>query len=75
MTGEGEDHMEVARREQLLLTRRDPAFPSPGLTLRAVAIAAGVVGDGAMPAAGTFIEVAAQCGGTSGGLLILVVLR
>ena len=61
-----EDHMDVARREKFSLTCRDPAFPGRGLTLRAVAIAAAVVGDGGpMPAAGAFIEMAAECGGAT----------
>src|SRR5882724_9423945 len=47
-----EDHMDVARREKFSLTCGDPAFPSRGLTLRAMPISAGVVRDGgAMPAA------------------------
>src|SRR6267378_381951 len=45
-TRQGEDHMEIARGEKLLLTRGDPAVPSGGLTLRAVAIATAVIGDG-----------------------------
>src|SRR5258706_3457217 len=61
-----EDHMDVARREKFSLTCGDPAFPGRGLTLRAVAIAAAVVGDGGtMPAAGAFIEMAAECGGAT----------
>ena len=36
-TRQGEEHMEIAPREKLLLTRGDPAVPSGGLTLRAVA--------------------------------------
>src|SRR5712692_10709413 len=48
-----EDHMDVARRKKFSLTCGDPAFPGRGLTLRAVSIAAAVVGDGgAMPGAG-----------------------
>jgi hypothetical protein len=43
-----EDNMDVARREQLLATRCEPAVASPGLTLRAVPVAARVVGDGTM---------------------------
>src|SRR6202051_1306391 len=63
-----EDHMDVARREKLSLTCRDPAFPGRGLTLRAVSIAAAVVGDGGtMPAAGAFIEMTAECGGATPG--------
>src|SRR6516225_4572401 len=57
--------MEVARGQKFLLTRRDPAFPSPGLTLGAMPITAGVVGDGAMAAASALIDMTAQCGGTT----------
>src|SRR5258705_3787322 len=61
-----EDHMDVARREKFSLTCGDPAFSGRGLTLRAVSIAAAVVGDGGtMPAAGAFIEMAAECGGAT----------
>src|SRR5690349_14258322 len=56
-TGKCEDDMEVARREQLLLTRSDPAFPSTSLTLWAVPITAGVVGDGTMAAASALIDM------------------
>src|SRR6266851_10515095 len=66
MTGKGEDHMDVARREKFSLTCGDPAFPGRGLTLRAVSIAAAVVGDGGtMPAAGALIEMTAECGGAT----------
>src|SRR5215469_8723892 len=57
--------MKVTRGEELLLTRSDPAFPSTRLTLGAVPIPAGVVGDGAMAAASAFIDMTAQCGGTT----------
>ena len=60
-----EDHVHVARREKFSLTRGDPTFPSSGLTLRAVAITAAVVRDGAMSAAGAFIEMSAECSGTT----------
>ena len=61
-----EDHMDVVRREKFSLTCGDPAFPSRGLTLRAVPISAGVVRDGgAMPAAGALIEMTAECGGAT----------
>src|SRR6202163_5127187 len=61
-----EDHMDVARREKFSLTCGDPAFPSRGLTLRAVPISAGVVRDGgAMAAAGALIEMTAECGGAT----------
>src|SRR6266481_6841034 len=61
-----EDHMDVARREKFSLTCGDPAFPGRGLTLRAVSVAAAVVGDGGtMPAAGALIEMTAECGGAT----------
>src|SRR5437773_9996670 len=43
MTRKGEDHMDVARREKFSLTCCDPPFPGSSLTLRAVAVPAGVV--------------------------------
>src|ERR1700722_635086 len=61
-----EDHMDVARREKFSLPCGDPAFAGRGLTLRAVSIAAAVVGDGGtMPAAGALIEMTAECGGAT----------
>src|SRR5438876_7181509 len=64
--GECEDHVQVAGREKFSSTRSDPAVPSSGLTLRAMAIAAAVIGDGGtMPAAGALIEMTAECGGTT----------
>src|SRR5215475_12874175 len=61
-----EDHMDVARRKKFSLTCGDPAFPGRSLTLRAVAIAAAVVGDGGpMPAAGALVEMTAECGGAT----------
>src|ERR1700746_793527 len=65
MTRKREDHMDVARREKLLLTRWEPAIASSCLTLRAVPISARVVGDGAMSAASAFIEMPAERGGTT----------
>src|SRR3984893_1321925 len=64
--GECEDHVQIAGREKFLSTRSDPAVPSSGLTLRAMAIAAAVIGDGGtMSAAGALIEMTAECGGTT----------
>ena len=64
--GECEDHVQVAGREKLTLTRSDPAVPSSSLTLRAMAIAAAVIGDGGtIPATGALIEMTAECGGTT----------
>src|SRR6202011_2252739 len=54
-----EDHVDVARREKFSLTCGDPTFSGCGLTLRAVSIAAAIIGDdGTMPAVGAFIEMA-----------------
>jgi len=64
--GQCEDHVQIAGREKFLSTRSDPAFPSSGLTLRAMAIAAAVIGDGGtMPAAGALIEMTAEGGGAT----------
>src|SRR5262249_59096453 len=58
--------MDVARREKFPLTRGDPAFSGCRLTLRAVAIAAAVVGKGGtMPVAGALIDMPAECRGTT----------
>src|SRR6266436_9485230 len=64
--GECEDHVQVAGRKQFSSTRSDPAFPCSDLTLRAVAIAAAVIGDGGtIPATGALIEMTAECGSTT----------
>src|SRR5271168_1630175 len=58
--------MQVAGREKFSATRRDPAVPSSGLTLRAMAIAAAVIGDGGtMSAAHTLIEMTTEGGGAT----------
>ena len=63
---QGEDDVDVGRGQQFTTTRRDPAFTRTGLTLRAVPIAATVVGDGGtMPAASALIDMAAQSGGAT----------
>jgi hypothetical protein len=63
--GQCEDHVQIAGREKLSSTCSDPAAPSSGLTLRAMAIAAAIIGDGGtMSAAGALIEMTAECGGT-----------
>src|SRR6267143_7116336 len=64
--GQCEDHVQIAGRKKLLSTRSDPAVPSSGLTLRALAIAAAVIGDGGtMSATGTLIEMTTEGGGTT----------
>ena len=51
--GQCEDHVQIAGGEKFSSTRSDPAVPSSGLTLRAMAIAAAVIRDGGtMSAAG-----------------------
>ena len=53
--------MDVGRRQKFAATCLDPAFPSAGLTLRAMAIAATVIGDGsAMSTARALIDVTAE---------------
>src|SRR5258707_7952931 len=65
MTRQGEDHMDVARWEKLLATCCQPAIASSCLTLRAVSISTGIVGDGAMSAARALIEISAERGGAT----------
>src|SRR5260370_4665521 len=63
-TGQCEDHVQVAGREKFSSTCSDPAVPSSGLTLRAVAVPAAVIGDGGtMPATGTLIQVPPSAAG------------
>src|SRR5215467_3828705 len=65
-TRQGEDHVQIARGEKLLLTRSDPAVPSGGLALRAMAIATAVIGDGGtMSAAHALIEMTTKSGGST----------
>src|ERR1700687_2288736 len=65
LTRQREDYVNVARREKFSSTCGDPPFPRRGLTLRAVPVAAGVVRDGAMPAAGALIEMTTERGVTT----------
>ena len=58
--------MDVARGEKFLTTRFEPTIASVGLTLRAVSVAAAVVGDGrTVPTVGALIEMPAQGGGAT----------
>src|SRR6266436_9412627 len=66
LMGQGEDNMNVTRRQKFLATCLEPPVASVGLTLRAVPIAAAVVGDGrTVPAVGALIEMPAQGGGAT----------
>ena len=61
VTGECEDHVQVARGEQFSSTCGNPPFASSGLTLWAMAITAAVIRDrGTMCAAGALIEMPAE---------------
>ena len=55
-----EDDMEIADRQQVGLALGQPGFRGGGLALRAVAVAAGVVGDPEVAAVIAAIDVAAQ---------------
>src|SRR6266446_7970780 len=57
--------MHVLHRKKFSATLLEPTFASARLTLRAVAISTGVVGDGAMSAASALIEMSAERGGTT----------
>jgi hypothetical protein len=63
--GQCEHNVQVAGREKLSSTRRNPSFASRRLTLWAVPIAAAVIRDGAMTTAGALVDMAAECGGTT----------
>ena len=62
---QGEDHVDIAGGQKVPAARFQPMVASIGLTLRAVPVATRIVGDGAMPAGGTLIHVAAECGGSA----------
>src|SRR5260370_2036196 len=58
--------MDVACGEKFLTTRLEPTVASVGVTLRAVPVAAAVVGDGrTVRAVGALIEMPAQGGGAT----------
>src|SRR5258708_17485621 len=61
---EREDDMRIARREEFGAACRQPVVACLALTLRAVPVAAGIVGEGAMAAGGKLI-VSVTHGGTA----------
>lgn len=68
MRRQSENDMNVRRGEKFAATCFEPPFPSAGLTLRTVAIATAVVGDGGtLSTAGALIDMAAECGGATAG--------
>lgn len=60
LMGQSKDHMEVRDLQHLPLSRSEPTLSSLCLTLHAMPIAAGVIGDGLIVATGTGVDVAAQ---------------
>jgi hypothetical protein len=62
---QGEHHMEISDRQQVGLTCREPGARGGALALRAVPVAAGVVGDPPVPAVVAGLDVTAQCGGAA----------
>src|SRR3984893_2243135 len=66
LMGQGEDNMNVTRRQKFLATCFKPTVASVGLTLGAVPVAAAVVGDGrTVPAVGALIAMPAQGSGAT----------
>ncbi len=66
MTGKREDHMNVARREQFLTTRFDPAVTGSRLTFWTMSVPAAVIRDGGpKPAAGALVDMTAESGGAT----------
>ena len=63
---EGEDDVIVRDRQELGLALRQPLARRRALTLRAVAVAAGVVGDAFVRAVLTALDVTAKRGGAAG---------
>jgi hypothetical protein len=57
---EGEDEMEVANRQQFILTLRHPLIASVGLALGAVPITARVIRDGLVSALRTLIAMTTE---------------
>src|SRR5262245_41548250 len=57
--------MRIANRQKFAAARFDPAVTRVGLALRTMPVTTRVEGDGAMPAAGALVDVAAQRGGAA----------
>ena len=57
---EREDDVNIGRGQQFFTARLDPTVAGVGLTLRTAPVAARVVRDGAMPTAGTLIQMPAE---------------
>ena len=59
--GQGKDHVVVLDRQEVCLTRFEPAPGGTGLTLGAMPVTAGVVGDLGMLAGLTLQHMTAEC--------------
>jgi len=65
LVGERKHDVSIGRSEEFGSPRRQPAVAGLALTLGAVSVAARVIRDGAMAAAGTLIQMAAHRGGAA----------
>ena len=63
--GEREDDMSIGRSEQFRAARGQPAIARLALTLGAVPVAAGIIGDGTMAAACALVHMAPHGGGAA----------
>ena len=65
LMGEGEDDMSIGCGKQFRASRGQPTIASVVLTLWAVPVAAGIIGDGTMTAAGALVQMATHRGGAT----------
>ena len=55
-----EDHVEVRDRQEILCLLHEPLITLVGLTLRAMSVSTGVIGDGLKAASGTLVQMTAE---------------
>ena len=65
LMGKSEDNMRIGCGEQFGTARGQPAIARLALTLRAVPVAARIIGDGTMAACRALVQVATQGGGAA----------
>jgi len=65
LMGQREDDMRIGCSEQFSVSRGQPAVARLALTLWAVPVAAGIIGDGTMAAAYALVQMAAHRGGAA----------
>jgi hypothetical protein len=63
--GEREDDMSIGCSEQFTASRLQPAVARLALTLWTVPVAAGIIGDGTMAAAGALVQMPTHRGGAT----------